>query len=487
VYDRHQIPHRPSARNKSSAEDPSELSKDELKDLVQLYSGELDETNGSDRVTFQAFNNIVSHNIDQAAVRKTPDEAQPERPDEPSTSGENLRHFWHLFNDQSTPHKILFKAYLVLPYPRLDRFSEKEAHIVLQRFSQVENKSEASMLRYLSLIDDMKISGLVVTRKQWNTAISFAGRCYRNVKNSDVQSAMFYWREMEKSAGVMATTTTFNILFDIAVKSSHPTMPDVILREMKARGLKMDRYTHVGMISYKGLCGDGAAVRRAYSKMVDDGQIIDTAVLNAVMSALVVAGEPQSALQILHRMHRIMAKKGKTIHMDWRRRKDLGQVLKRLTQIKRRFPVPLQFGEMRLAPDMISFSIFINYYCEEAADFEETCAMLDMMGSCGFVPDRSTYQSLFKGFVLHGNLRYSPWTLDRLEIIYKDFIDVKVKFGRDVVMWCLRAFVIKAGREKAESVWQTLSTRWSEDELEDDDLEYIRQRFYKFINDKDPD
>ena len=172
--------------------------------------------------------------------------------------------------------------------------------VFLQRMSTPAVKTGNLMLRYLSLIDDMQMAKLPITKSEWSSAIYLAGRSFGRVTQSDMAHAFRLWRQMEQEAGVKASYVTFNILFDIAVRAGKYALADSILREMHSRGLRLNRLGRVGLIYYHGIRGDGDAVRKTYRDFVDSGEIVDTLVLNCVIAALMNAGEPTAPSRLMN-------------------------------------------------------------------------------------------------------------------------------------------------------------------------------------------
>ena len=120
------------------------------------------------------------------------------------------------------------------------------------------------MLRYLSVVDDMKGTAIPLSTYEWTSALSFASRYVARSTVVEVESALHMWREMEHVAGVKGNDATFNVLFDVACKAGKFTLAEMIYKEMRARGFEFTRYHHVSQIHYYGLKGDGDGARAAY-------------------------------------------------------------------------------------------------------------------------------------------------------------------------------------------------------------------------------
>ncbi|KAK6339110.1 hypothetical protein TWF696_009894 [Orbilia brochopaga] len=378
----------------------------------------------------------------------------------PSSSG--LTAFWKLFNSTAVNPSLLFDAYVKLPNPRLRYLSQEQIYSLLSKLSNIEKSDEAAMLRYLTVIDDMKTGRVPVPRLHWNVAISFVAKCYRKLTDHDLQSGLFLWREMEKVAGMPADATTFNILFHLAANSDMAHLPLMILKEMKRRRVSLDRFSYVNLITYYGRQGNGSGIRSTYRELVDAGEVVDIVVLNAIMTALIEAGEPQAAEDILVHLTRPSIR-AKQTQLREKRKSRLHKDVKELRWIldQQGFDTGIGMHQSPPAPNFISFAIFIDYHASETADLGKILSILRDLTECGIGAETSIFQSLFKGFSLHGRVNHSPWTLQKLNAVFEAFIDGGYRINRDATLWCLRACTILAGKERAEVMWQVVKDRWT--------------------------
>ena len=299
------------------------------------------------------------------------------------------------------------------------------------------------MLRYLSLIDDMQRASLPITSAEWSSAIYLAGRSFVRVTDAEIASAFRLWREMEQEAGVLASHVTFNILFDIAVRAGKFVLGETVLKEMHARGLRLNRLGRVSLIYYHGLRGDGDAVRKSYRDFVEAGEIVDTLVLNCVMASLIHAQEPIAAEQIYERMKRLQDRLVKGRREDGEEAlftkypppgsnrlgtemasNSLGRVLLRSARLKTVLPehhAELQ-NSMPLRPDLITFRNLISHHASTSGDLDRLTVLVNDMNEQFDLPFTSLmFQILFKGFAIHGgsNSEDAKWTNKRLELVWQ--------------------------------------------------------------------
>ncbi|KAK6535106.1 hypothetical protein TWF694_001592 [Orbilia ellipsospora] len=372
--------------------------------------------------------------------------------------------FWKLFNSNDTTARQLFSAYLELPSPRLQYFSQEQVYTLLSKLSNIKRGDEGGILQYLTVIDDMKIGRIPIPRQYWNMAIGFVAKSYRQLSDHDLQSGLFLWKEMEKSAGVSADVTTFNILFHLAASSDMPHLPLMMLKEMRRRKLPMDRFTYVNLIMYYGKQGNSRGIRNTYREFIGMGEFVDIVFFNAIMTALIDTGEPQAAEDILTHLTRLPRTKQTTTHYftvrESRLHKDIKELKKTLGQ--QGFDTNIDFDQQLPIPNLVSFAIFIDYHAGETADFGKILSLLRGLSECGIESETSILQSLYKGFALHGRLKYTPWTLQRLNAVFEAFVDGSYPIGRDAALWCLRAYVVLAGKERGKEIWMLLKYKWVE-------------------------
>ena len=379
-----------------------------------------------------------------------------------------VTYLYELLNLRDCTHKAAFEAYSAVPSPGVSYLSEEGIRLLFRQLSTVEKKDEDSMLRYLSVVDDMKSADLPMTEAEWNSAIAFCGLCFARIRAADVESALRTWKEMEEEAAVKSGNVTFNILFDMAAKAGKFVLAEMILKEMESRKLSINRYARVGFIYYHGLRADGDAVRRTYREFVEAGEIVDTVVLNCVIASLIRAGEPAAAEQVYERMKRTLAKyTGERLpSFCWRRTRDLGRALDRAARNFRHDPSKLQAvrDEQLLAPDLQTYAIFVENHASRTGELRRIITLLTEMQYFGLPMHGRIFLKIFKGFAFHGGIRYTIWTKARLESVWSALLaaldESDVKIMKWMVIWTVRAFERCAGRERTLEVWGELRRRW---------------------------
>ncbi|SLM40862.1 Pentatricopeptide repeat [Lasallia pustulata] len=412
-----------------------------------------------------------------------------EQQDDTNDEALAIEKFLRALRDENAPPEDLYELYQALPFPRITYLSEDLRRDLLRRLSIVQRKNQQTMLRYLTVVDDMKAAGLELTSGEWSSSIAFAGRCMARVTAAQVESALHIWKEMELVAKVKGTNVTFNILFDIATKAGKFVLAEMILKEMKARGLAVNRFARVGLIYYYGLKGDGEGVRKAYKELVEVGEIVDTVVLNCVIVSLIRAGELPAANLVYERMKRMHARRTgiRLPSRDWKGSRELGRMLNRAAKSYRSDPEKRQRlqDEQSLAPNLHTFSIFVDHHVTRTGELQSIATLLDEMQFFDVALHGSMFIKLFKGFATHGGIRYSSWTRARLESVWVSFqaaLDEgieDIRVGKWISIWALRAFTKCCGKQRTLQIWEELKSRWKPDASES---EVISGVLYKLLH-----
>jgi len=386
----------------------------------------------------------------------------------------NLWHFRRLLEDKSTPNHILFDAYRQLPAPRASFLTERNLRVFLNRLSWNKKVTEPVMLRFLSVLDDMKTSNIEILSREWNSAIHFAGRFTGGFSPSDIQFAMQMWKEMEQEAGVESDHVSFTILFDMASKAKKFVLANTILKEMERRKLHFSRATRMSLIFYHGLRGDGDSVRQEYANMVAAGEIIDTMVLTNVIASLIHAGEPSTAEYTFERMKSLHAERaGPTLPpQGWRANRMLHKVLTSAAERWRDNPEARSYIQEAapLAPNVTTYRVLIEYHAVEMGNLDRTFSLLEEMEKFGILPDGKIFFWLLAGFADHGGVRYSSWNWPRLEQVMAQFFTAceerpeEVELEHGIAVIAVTAFAQCANAERTREIWDEIKSKWTPSE-----------------------
>ncbi|KAF1960451.1 hypothetical protein CC80DRAFT_513997 [Byssothecium circinans] len=386
-----------------------------------------------------------------------------------------------MLKDEETPHHRVFGTYKELPAPGVVYLHIAVIRNMLHHLSVLERPTPIAMQRFLSILDDMKNAHIRITRFEWTTAIYLTGRFMGTVTADEVQSALHLWRDMEKRANVRGGIVTMNVLFDIAVKAGKYTLAETFLKEMQARKLKPHRHFRVSLIYYYGVQQNGNGVRKAYTDLVSAGDIVDTVVMNAVIAALIRAGEPSAAEQVFERMKRLHASKSNILPNRlpfntrmWRGSRHLGLHFTHTAILHNRANATEKLKELQdmapIAPNSRTYGILIRHYARAAGDMDRVIDLLRDMGYNAVPVEGTIFIAMFHGFQRFGGVRYSSWTLSRMEQTWQEYLEA-VRNGLDrtwvsrmAVVSALRAFAKFGERERMLRAWDEVREVWDPEE-----------------------
>ncbi|KAI1210713.1 uncharacterized protein F4807DRAFT_422389 [Annulohypoxylon truncatum] len=364
----------------------------------------------------------------------------------------------------------VYDLYLSLMEPRMPQVTSRLRHQLLAVLGMAEKRNSKSMLRYFTVVTDVKNSGFPLTTAEWNTAISFASRYVGRSTEVEVEAALHLWREMEHEAGVQASDATFNILFDVASKAGKFSLAEMIYQEMGTRGFQFNRYHHVSLIAFFGLRLDSSGVRAAYKAMVESGEVIDSIVLNCVIAGFLRCGEESSAERVYEKMRE--SARGTEVLPDrnYRMQKVITKVLIMFARIGTKHPdMRPSFQQTALiSPDLQTYRLLINHYGVKLGDLPKVAQFLDEMKLCDVPLHGAIFLALFKAFGKHGQSG-SDWSEERLVSVYNAFL-VALDAGTEglyintwMAMAILRAFAKCSSRDELLDIYENLRQRWNLD------------------------
>ena len=384
---------------------------------------------------------------------------------------------------QSSSQDLLYSLYCEIPSPGVAYMGEGSIRKLLKLLFSTEDANEAVMLRYLTILDDMIAAGKPLLRSEWTSAMVLTKRCVRRITAAEVETVLHLWRRMEQEANVEPSEVTFNVLFDAAAKAGKFALAEVLFEEMKKRKLRLNRQSHTGYILYQGLRGDGEGVKGAYKELVKAGEIVDTIVLNCVITSLIAVGEISAAELVFQRMKALHFSKPNARLPPKQRQhaKDLCSLLNAMALKCRDDVVARQEaqGIVPVAPNSETFRILVKYYAFKSGNLDRMTELIGEMYQFSLPIDRTIFHSLFKGFQKHGGVRYSAWTKARLEGLwtsYKDMLALDpdlLAVQRSFATTVLLAFKKCTGDSRTREIWEELLELW---QPEQDDVDFTVDR-----------
>ena len=387
--------------------------------------------------------------------------------------------------------ETIYSLYQEVPEPRISFLPARLRHQLLAALGKTERKDSKSMLRYFAVVADVKNAGFSLTSYEWNTAMSFATRYVGNITDTEIESALRIWRDMEHDAGVRANEVTFNILFDVASKAGNFTLSEMVYEEMLARGHTFSRYHHVSLIHFFGLKHNSSGVRAAYRYMVESGEIIDTIALNCVIASLLRCGEEDSAERIYDKMKRSTEAGRKIPDRSETLQKYITKVFMMFARVAKKHPdMHTGFQDAALlAPDLQTYRILVNWYGVRLGDLSKVARFLDEMKFFRVPIHGAIFLALFKSFHMHGGPG-SDWSPRRLDSVWHAFLgalDSNV-YGLHISTWmamaALRAFARASSfdRERLLNVYEALRARWDLDLV---DSQFMLDFLEKLVSQRD--
>lgn len=350
-------------------------------------------------------------------------------------------------SEQQAPTQLLFRLYRDLPSPGVAYLSKASRGLLLRRFANPPNRRAVDARRYLSLVEDMKSAGLPLSRSLWSSAIYMAGRSSNGrVSKHRLVQAIGLWQQMEHLANIKADDVVFTILFDIAVKANQFVVAERLEKEMKKRDIRFQRWGLVSKIFSCGVRKNAEGVRANFDSFVSSGELVDTVVLNCVMSSFLRAGDTVTAKALYAQMldsqeaqNRRDASLNEATIEDpvpslateftfYRTKtKQLGNMLKKSKHLRHRLPAfhrALQ-DSLPMTPDTRTFYIWLQHCARRSGNLKMFMQVVEDMERTFTVPPRHMiYLLLFEGFSLHGRTKKTTpeWTRERLRLTWLGFI-----------------------------------------------------------------
>ncbi|KAJ4144354.1 hypothetical protein LMH87_003240 [Akanthomyces muscarius] len=366
------------------------------------------------------------------------------------------------------PLERIYATYQELPEPRMLNLTAGWRKELLRVMGMPKKRNATSMLRYFSLVADVKNAGLTLNQRQWNYALAFAAKYTARVQTRQLESAMRLWSEMEREGNQPANEVTFNILFDAATKAGSFALADMLYKEMENRGIHFNHFHHVTLIYYFGLQRDSDGVRAAYKEMVEAGQLVDTIALNCVISGLLRSGEEGAAEDTYRRMRAGGKVAPRQPEKDYMVSKAITKALMMLSKVAKEHPsLKTNFQRsVRISPDLRTFKLFIEHYAVRVGDLGKVVYFLDEMKAQSVVLHPTLFLGIFRGFFLHGGHPGSDWSEQRLDSVVNAFYQAQDEMGEQfridkwAVIWFLKAVKRCCSQQKLEKAFDEVSTRW---------------------------
>ncbi|KAJ5725744.1 uncharacterized protein N7483_007101 [Penicillium malachiteum] len=388
--------------------------------------------------------------------------------------------------------QYLFNLYRDIPEPGVAYLSRYNRDKLLSVFAASPNRRWVDSRRYLALVEDMIQANFPMSLQMWTSAIYMSGRSHHGkLSRRRMVRAIGIWQKMEHQAGIRADDVVFNILFDIAIKANHYTVADRLEEEMQRRGVKFSRSGLVSKIYSCGMRHDLTGIRENFEKFVQQGQLVDTVVLNCLMAAFLRAGDKETAEQLYARMIKAQVEQNKSrkksssgespptnhkarlspefTHYRSKNR-EIGRLLKMSSRLRESLPdchKALQ-ESLPMTPDSRTFYIWLQQ-CALTGDLEMFMNVLrDMEQTFEIPPRHLVYMLLFQGFSLHGRHRKRSWDSEKGRWKYENQQWTEKKLR---LTWISFLSAVRDSRARQDGQPRKYPISW-ENPLRDLDTEY---------------
>ncbi|QGA13511.1 hypothetical protein EYB26_001161 [Talaromyces marneffei] len=333
--------------------------------------------------------------------------------------------------DRTKSNQYIFSLYKRLPSPGVNRLSVEERAQLLYRFAHPPDRRRSNARYFLSLFNDMIDAGFKVSKSLCTSAIYFTAHKVPRLEKRDLMDAIAIWHRMETIYGLESDSVVFELLFRIATLSGHFAVGDRLYQEMKNRGMSLSRRGHVTMLYSYGIRGDVEGIHKSFEEFVSTGEVVDTTVLNCLISSLLNAGDLTTAQQVYSRMLRSSPKSIATAakehpqavllpstSTDFAARRLRAQNLCMVfetylerKQMQNNALVPELF--IPIVPNIRTFAIILRHHCFFTGDLIAISQLLNDMEKFFENPPRVIiYYFLFRGFGTHSSTK--GWTEELL-------------------------------------------------------------------------
>jgi pentatricopeptide repeat protein len=237
---------------------------------------------------------------------------------------------------------------------------------------------------------------------------------------------------------------------------------------------------------------NGDAARAAYKALVEADEIVDTVVLNAMISALIRSHEANAAENIYERMKKSHLERlgAKLPPKDFRARRKITKTLKMMARTAKVDKTKREQFQRRsiIAPDLHTFEILLRHFAVQAGELDKTAKFLEEMTWFDIAPHNALFVPLLKAFISHGGIRYTRWTESRLEVVWKSLIqalDDKVEgvhISKWLVLCAIKAFAKCSGKSRTVEVWEEIKQKWDPGEA---DLDFVMRHLREILDGQD--
>ncbi|KAA8898785.1 hypothetical protein TRICI_006469 [Trichomonascus ciferrii] len=323
-------------------------------------------------------------------------------------------------------YRKLFRAYNALPKPAPFHIEGTHLEDLISLLmdsdpeGQIYGKNHASNV-YMGVLSDILECGMPISVREYNSAMYVIGKTISTDEEAERKWPLIEDRLVQLKASnehkMLRDVSTLNILMGIAVRTNSAQLLEGLVQEFERNHLKPDRFTMMVYLAYMANNHDPEGVRQTYQKIKDSGHVVDITMMNMVFKCLLCSGDLDTAeglfnalprQNIRQKPHEISRLTKKVQLMDYliditaKQQSNGGQSASK-------YYVPV-------VPDYYTYNMFLNYYCIERGNFNQSMAIIKLMVEHNLISKHSFYR-LYRAFPTNQRKNSHEWTLERLNYV----------------------------------------------------------------------
>ncbi|CAN6647113.1 hypothetical protein TRVA0_022S00870 [Trichomonascus vanleenenianus] len=371
-------------------------------------------------------------------------------------------------------YRALFRAYQHLPYPPPRSIQPQHLEDLVSitssgwqksGFWSKRSNSSARGAFFLSLLNDLKECDFPISTRENNSAIHIIGESVAAKEEDERWAAVD-----EKIAdikhcypdGRLSDVSTLNILLALAFRHGEESLANRLSSDFAANGVLPDRFTMILYILWQGKQNNAEGVGQLSRDLERTGYVVDIAMMNVIMKALISCGEVNSAEKLLHSVVKSVETEDElqvSLPRNGAENARLLNKLKlmdyiiRITRTESGEESPKSYS-VPVIPDRYTFSPFIKHYCQ-VGDFPKLREALGLLGKLDayLLPKRDDFYKIFGAFKRYSRTG-TQWNLDAFKSIIRYMMDCQriatvehSAFEYDYYTYAMAQMVLKAYRD----------------------------------------
>ncbi|CAG8474796.1 14064_t:CDS:1 [Acaulospora colombiana] len=260
--------------------------------IRRSYSSKAEES-GDNRKQKESDNNCVNK-------LATPPKQNSLNPETIRTS-KLLGQFYSSLTQRDLPNT--WRAYEeLIRESKIQYLTRNDFRHVIELITQNASERSENFRRLTIVIDDMKSRQFNIARYDFHAIISYFARSGHRIGRRDVIRALSMFYIMKNLAEVRPNITTYNVMFNIAVKASQFEIALRLIHDMTKQGLKPGVKIFTSLIHNLATKCEFAKLTRTLDLMSKFGISPDSHTWNTVIWAHMKSGDLKSAMSVYSKM-----------------------------------------------------------------------------------------------------------------------------------------------------------------------------------------